>query len=91
MADNFASIEGDDLVIRVPIDRLEEIMADVPRGSMLGYPVTIQRKDAFLAKLVAGLNGSNAVECMLTCEIDELVENRSRSVHEHRPRRKRAA
>ncbi len=74
-------------MIRVPFERVEEILADAGTGSMLQYPVTIEREDAFLDALVKVLNSANSVEPMLTCDVGALVDRRSLSFKEHLPRR----
>lgn len=93
MPDNFASLDGEDLVIRIPYMRLLEILADAGPGSSLQYPVTVERKHAFFEQLLEALNGSNSVESMITCDVGVLLEDRRRSVKEHLPvkARRRAA
>lgn len=84
MADTFATRDGDDIVIRVPVGRLEEILAAAGRGSTLRDPVTIERPDEFIDEIVAQINGVNAVESMMTCEVGGMIEAGSRTVKEHR-------
>ena len=47
MADKFATVEGDVLVIRVPFERMQEMLADVEKTSMLDYPVIVRDKGSF--------------------------------------------
>lgn len=93
MPKNFATRDGDEIVIRVSIQTLHEMMAEAALTSMLEHPVTIRRENEFVNALLDGLNKSNAIEAMLTCEVGEMVERRSRVVEEHRPlmSRRRAA
>jgi hypothetical protein len=83
--------EGDDIVIRMSFEHIEESLADVEKESSLTHPVTVTDKDRFLDRLVANINSSNGVESMMTCEVGEMVERRDRSVEEHVFKRRRAA
>jgi hypothetical protein len=91
MRDQFATRDGDDIVIRIPFERIEEILADAGNLSMLSDPVSIEDKDSFLSQLIAQINRTNTVESMLTCEVDAMREQKSRSIKVHGVSKRRAA
>ena len=91
MADKFASRDGDDVLIRVPFERIEEILADAGIGAASRHPISIDDKDRFLSELIDAVNRVPAVENMLTTEVEVMIEAGSRTVTEHGVNKHRAA